>query len=95
MSKQKRTPNQKREFLLDVLPSPVSETYWTIYDITSYFPHWNCRERKNYMERVTHTIKGSNFTVFIIDWWDSLSDEMAGKLAREWFDGNTTYHRLD
>lgn len=95
MSEQRRRSNKKNEFLLDVLPSIDGSSYWTIYDITHFLPHWNCRERTNYLARVTHSIVGKVYTIHIIDYHESLTTGQATKLSKEWFNENTTYHRLD
>jgi hypothetical protein len=94
MSEIKRRPNKKDEFLLDVMPTTKEGTY-TIYDISLYLPHWEGWDRKKYMERVEFSIVGKIYTIHIIDYHGLLTDKMARKLAGDWFNGNTTYHRLD
>lgn len=94
MSKAKRKPNKSNEFLLDVTPINDGKQF-CIYDISLYLPHWEGWDRKKYMDRVSHTIKGKQFTIHIIDYYESLDNLQAIKLAGAWFNGNTTYHRLD
>lgn len=89
-----RRPNKKNEFLLDIVPDLSGKTY-SIYDISSYFPHWEGYERKRYMDNVSHSIVGNTYTIHLIDSHNKLSDSMARKLARDWFNEDTTYHRLD
>lgn len=95
MLQSERKPNRNNEFLLDVLPDRKHKGFWYIYDVTTFLPYFKCRDRRNYLNRVRHTIKGNHNTIYIIDEYDELSDELAIKLASEWYLGNTTYHRLD
>jgi hypothetical protein len=94
MSTEERTSNKNSEFLLDVCPND-KEGEFTIYDITSFLPHWQGYERKNILTHLAFTIKGKEFTVMILDYFDCLNEKTAKELAREWYLGNTTYHRLD
>lgn len=95
MPKEKRKPNRNSEFLLDVLPDKKHKGFYYIYDVTLFLPYFKCHERRNYLSRVSHTIKGKQHTIYIIDGYNALSDEVAKKLASEWYLGNTTEHRLD
>lgn len=94
MPRQEPTSNKNGEFLLDVCPNK-KEGEFTIYDITAFLPHWQGYERKRILAHHAFTIKGKEFTVLIIDWWDCLDEKTARQLAKEWYLGNTTHHRLD
>lgn len=94
MTRKPPRPNKKGEFLIDITPTTV-EGKFTIYDLSLYLPHWEGYDRKKYMDNVKFSIKGKVNTVHIIDFWDTLDLETATIIAKEWFNGNTTYHRLD
>ena len=94
MHKETKTPNKANEFLLDVCPT-TDELVFTIYDITAFLPHWQGYQRKQILGNLRFTIQGNTYTIFILDWWQCLTQELATKIAKEWYLGNTTYHRLD
>ena len=87
-------PNRKGEFLIDITPTTVDGQY-TIYDISLYLPWWEGQDRKKYMDKVKFSIQGKVNVVHVIDYWDTLDLETATIIAKEWYSGNTTYHRLD
>lgn len=86
--------NKNGEFLLDVTPNK-KEGEFTIYDITAFLPYWQGYERKRILTYHKFTIKGKEFTVLILDYWECLTEELARKIAKEWYLGNTTNYRLD
>jgi len=89
-----RRPNKNGEFLLDVMPTNNPKVL-TIYDISLYLPIYNGIDRDNRLAVVKHVIAGKNYTVYIIDYHNILNRQLAVKLAKDWFNGKTTYHRLD
>ncbi len=87
--------NENAEQLLRIYPTTI-ESLFTIYDITAYFPHWQGREREQYMNLVTHTINGNNgVTVHIISDEGTLNQSQAEFIARGHYNGNFNNYRLD
>lgn len=95
MTVEKKTPNKKGEFLLDVTRMLGEEKRLAIYDLSFFLPHWECPERDVYFTRITHSIQGNNFVVHIIDSHNALNLKSATKLSGDWFNGDTIKHRLD
>lgn len=94
MSIEERTPNEENEFLLDVCPTKEDRVF-TIYDITAFLPHWQGYERKRILKYHRYTIKGNKHNVLILDFWECLTEDLAKKIAKEWYLGNTSTYRLD
>ena len=89
-----KTSNKNGEFLLDVCPDKREGSY-TIYDITAFLPHWQGYERTRILKFHKFTIKGKEFTVLILDYWECLNQELATQIAKAWYLDDTDYHRLD
>lgn len=95
MSNKIQTPNKNNEFLLDINPKIGSKTEWDIYDLSSFLPTHEGKHRTHYLSRVAHSIKGNKHVIHIIDFYNTLDEVTATKLAKEWYLGNTTNYRLD
>lgn len=83
-----RRPNARNEFLLDVYPCNIGDkSVVSIYNLTRFLDSRNGIPRKQYLERVEHTIRGNKNTIYIIDHHKLLNAEMARKLASDWYLG--------
>jgi len=91
----KRKPNKKGEFLLDIQPFVTGNCNLYIYDITEFLPAGVCPRRDDYIRMITHCVNFDNITVYIIDRNEVLSKDIAEMLAKGWLDGNSSTYRLD
>jgi len=87
------TPNKNNEYHIDV--SLSTDGKYIVYDISSYLPIYNGRDRDNRMATVRHVVAGKTATVYITDHYEILNRQSAIKLAGRFVSGDFNTYRLD
>lgn len=95
MLNEKRKPNKKFEFLLDIQPFVTGNNNLYIYDISDFLPANTCSRRDDYIRMIAHCITHDKFTVYIIDRHKVLSPTIAQTLVKDWLHGDKVTYRLD